>query len=90
MALVDAAGGRTVWRTRLGTQVNEAAFAGGRLLVEGANGASARDSLWELDPRTGRVLGAVTVPGFTVNAMLRVGRDAWLVTADGHVIVVAP
>ena len=90
VALVDAAGGRPVWRTRLGTQVNEAAFAGGRLLVEGANGANARDTLWELDPRTGRVLGAVTVPGFTVNALLRVGGDVWLVTADGHVIVVAP
>jgi RNA polymerase sigma-70 factor (ECF subfamily) len=90
VALVDAAAGRTVWRTRLGTQVNEAAFAGGRLLVEGANGASARDTLWELDPRTGHVLGAVTVPGFSVNALLRVGGDAWLVTADGHVIVVAP
>ena len=68
----------------------EAAFAGGRLLVEGANGANARDTLWELDSRTGRVLGAVTVPGFTVNALLRVGGDVWLVTADGPVIVVAP
>jgi hypothetical protein len=90
VALVDAAAGRTVWRTRLGTQVNEATFAGGRLLVEGANGASARDTLWELDPETGHVLGAMTVPGFSVNALLRVGGDAWLVTADGHVIVVAP
>ena len=75
---------------RLGTQLNAAALVGGRLLVEGANGASSRDTLWELDPRTGRVLGAVTVPGFSVNAMLRVGGEAWLVTADGHVIAVAP
>jgi hypothetical protein len=36
------------------------------------------------------VLGALTVPGFSVTALLRVGGDAWVVTADGHVIVVAP
>ena len=65
-------------------------MAGGRLLVEGVNGSAARDTLWELDPRTGRILGALTVPGFSVNALLTVGREAWLMTADGHAIVVAP
>jgi putative pyrroloquinoline-quinone binding quinoprotein len=90
VSLVDPVGGRTLWRTQLGTQLNDAVLVGGRLLVEGVNGASARDTLWELDPRTGHVRGALTVPGFSVNAMLRVDGDAWLVTADGHVIVVAP
>jgi hypothetical protein len=88
-SLVDA-GGRPLWRTRLGTQLNQAGLVGGRLLVEGVNGSGARDTLWELDPRTGRVLGALTVPGFSVNALLTVGREAWLMTADGHAIVVAP
>jgi DNA-directed RNA polymerase specialized sigma24 family protein len=90
VSLVDPADGRTMWRTRLGTQLNDAAIVAGRLLVEGAAGTRSRDLLWELDPRTGRVIGAVTVPGFSVTAVLRVGREAWLATADGHVIVVAP
>jgi outer membrane protein assembly factor BamB len=90
VSLVDPAGGRRIWRTRLGTLLNDADVVGGRLLVEGANGATSRDALWKLDPRTGRVLGAVTVPGFSVTALLRVGRRAWLITADGHVIVVDP
>jgi outer membrane protein assembly factor BamB len=89
VARVDA-GGRTVWRTPLGTLLNDADVVGGRVLVEGADRASARDSLWALDRRTGRLVGAVPVPGFSVTALLRVGGEAWLVTADGHVIVVAP
>jgi outer membrane protein assembly factor BamB len=88
-SLVDGRG-RPLWRTRLGTQLNQAGLVGGRLLVEGVNGSGARDTLWTLDPRTGRVLGALTVPGFSVNALLTVGREAWLTTADGHAIVVAP
>jgi hypothetical protein len=89
VSLVDAHG-RPLWRTHLGTQLNQAGLAGGRLLVEGVNGSGARDTLWALDPRTGRVLDALSVPGFSVNALLTVGREAWLMTADGHAIVVAP
>jgi hypothetical protein len=89
VSLADAHG-RPLWRTRLGTQLNQAGVAAGRLLVEGVNGSAARDTLWELDPRTGRILDALTVPGFSVNALLTVGREAWLITADGHAIVVAP
>jgi outer membrane protein assembly factor BamB len=90
VSLVDPVGGRTMWRTRLGALLNDAAVVGGRLLVEGADGTSSRDALWKLDPRTGRVLGTLTVPGFSVTALLRVGGEAWLITADGHVIVVDP
>jgi DNA-directed RNA polymerase specialized sigma24 family protein len=90
VALADPVGGRTLWRTRVGTGINDAAIVRGRLLVEGENGARSRDAVWEIDRRTGRVAGSMTVPGFGVTALLRVGGDAWLVTADGHVIVVAP
>lgn len=90
VSLIDPVGGRTLWLTRLGAQLNDAALVRGRLLVEGAVGARVRDTLWELDPRTGRIVGSMTVPGFSVTALLRVGGEGWVVTADGHVIVVAP
>jgi hypothetical protein len=90
VALVDRASGRTLWRTRLGTQLNDVDVVAGRPLVEGTDRATSPDSLWELDPQTGKVTGSVTVPGFSVTVLLRVGREAWLATADGHVIVVAP
>jgi len=90
VSLADPSTGRPLWRTRLGTQVNGADIAGGRLYVEGLNGSSARDTLWELDPRTGRVLGTMTVPVFGVVGSARVGRDLWLTSAAGRVVVVSP
>ena len=50
--------------------------AGGRLYVEGLNGASSRDTLWELDPRAGRVPGTLTVPVFSVVGSAAVGRTS--------------
>jgi len=90
VALADPATGRPLWRTRLGTAVNGADVVGGRLYVEGRNGASARDALWELDPRTGHVLGTLTVPVFGVVGAASVGQDLWLLSAAGRAVVVSP
>jgi outer membrane protein assembly factor BamB len=90
VALADPATGRPLWRTRLGTAVNGADVVGGRLYVEGRNGASARDTLWELDPRTGHVLGTLTVPVFGVVGAASVGQDLWLLSAAGRAVVVSP
>jgi outer membrane protein assembly factor BamB len=90
VALVDPSTGRALWRTRLGTQVNGADVAGGRLYVDGLNGASARDTLWQLDPRTGRVSGTLTVPVFSVVSSAPVARDLWLISAAGRAVVVSP
>jgi hypothetical protein len=90
VGLVEPRGGRALWRRALGTELNDADVVGGRVLVEGVEGSRARDTLWELDPKTGDVLGSLTVPGFSITALVRVGREAWLLTADGHVIVVDP
>jgi len=42
-------------------------------------------SVGELDPRTGGSSQTSPLPGFSVTAVLRVGAEAWLGTADGHV-----
>jgi outer membrane protein assembly factor BamB len=90
VSLADPSTGRPLWRTRLGTKLNGADVAGGRLYVDGINGSSARDALWALDPRTGRVLGTLTIPVFTVVGSARVGQDLWLTSAAGRVVVVSP
>jgi hypothetical protein len=90
VSLADPATGRPLWRTRLGTQVNGADVAGGRLYVEGLNGTASRDTLWELDPRTGRVAGSLTVPVFGVISSARVGQELWLLSAAGRAVVVSP
>jgi hypothetical protein len=64
--------------------------AGPRVFAEGADGATARDRIWQLDPRTGRVAGAVTMPQFGVVGMVPVGRGVWILTPNGHAVVVSP
>ena len=84
--------GRPLWRrARSGPQVQRRRRrpAAG-CYVEGGNGpASARDTLWQLDPRTGRVAGALTVPVFgVVGVVRRRPRRLWLISAAGRAVVV--
>jgi putative pyrroloquinoline-quinone binding quinoprotein len=90
VSLADPTTGKPLWRTRIGTELNQADVLDGRLFVEGSNGATSRDVLWELDVHTGRVIGSRTVPGFSVLNLFHVGHEIWMTTADGHVIVAAP
>jgi PQQ-like domain len=90
VALVDPRTGRAAWRTRLGTDLHWFMVAGPRVFVEGADGATARDRIWQLDARTGRVAGAVTMPQFGVVGMVPVGRGVWILTPNGHAVVVSP
>jgi hypothetical protein len=61
-----------------------------RLFVEGADGATQRERIWQLDARTGRVGGAVTMPQFGVVGILPVGDGVWILTSNGHAVVVSP
>jgi hypothetical protein len=90
VSLAEPTTGKPLWRTRIGTELNHADVLDGRLFVEGSNGATSRDVLWELDVHTGRVVGSRTVPGFSVINLFRVGHEIWMITADGHAIVAAP
>ncbi len=90
VSLAEPSTGRPLWRTRLGTQLNGADVAGGRLYVDGLNGASARDTLWQLDPRTGRVSGTLTVPVFSVVSSAPVGAGSLADQRAGHAVVISP
>jgi hypothetical protein len=88
VALVDPESGKAAWRTRLGTELHDARVKGLRLFIEGADGANAR--VWQLDARTGRVAGAVTMPELGPAGMVSVVSGAWLLTAGGHAVDVQP
>jgi hypothetical protein len=91
VALVDPATGRASWRRPLGTDLRDAQVSGSRVFVEGGDGpATARDRIWEIDARTGRVAGATTMPEFGPAGMVPVGRGVWLLTAGGRAVVVEP
>jgi outer membrane protein assembly factor BamB len=89
-SLVDPQTGRALWTTRIPAQEeHDATIAGGRLLLQGT-GAGGREQMWELDPRTGRMVGGTAIPGFSVLRTLPVGRDVWTITAGGKVVIVSP
>jgi putative pyrroloquinoline-quinone binding quinoprotein len=91
VALVDPLTGRATWRRPLGTDLHDAAVTGARLFVVGGDGpVGTRDRIWELDARTGRVVGALTMPEFGPEGMVAVGRGVWLLTAGGRAVVVEP
>jgi PQQ-like domain len=91
IALVDPLTGRAAWRRALGTDLRDAQVNGTRLFVVGGDGpAAARDRVWELDARTGRIVGAITMPEFGPAGMVAAGHGVWLLTAGGRAVVVAP
>jgi PQQ-like domain len=89
VALVDPRTGRARWRASVRGEVHEAGVAGSRVYLAGTD-ASGRERFWELDGRTGRSLGALAVPGFSVVGVVPTGREVWLPTLGGRVVVVAP
>jgi outer membrane protein assembly factor BamB len=91
VALVDPRTGRATWRRPLGTDLRDAQVSGASVFVEGGDGPpAARDRLWQLDARTGRVAGATTMPEFGPAGMVAVGRGVWVLTAGGRAVVVEP
>jgi outer membrane protein assembly factor BamB len=89
VALVDPRTGRARWRASIRGEVHEAEVGGSRVYLAGTD-PSGRERFWELDARTGRSLGAVAVPGFSVVGVVPAGRDVWLPTLGGRVVVLAP
>jgi hypothetical protein len=91
VALIDPATGRAAWRRPLGTDLHDAQISGSQLFVAGGDGpATARDRVWQVDARTGRVVGALTMPEFGPEAIVPVGRGVWLITGGGRAVIVEP
>jgi hypothetical protein len=89
VALVDPRTGRARWRAPIGGEIHEADVVRGRVYLAGTD-ARGREHFWVLEGRTGRSLGTVAVPAFSVSGLVPVGSDVWLPTLGGRVVVIAP
>ena len=61
-----------------------------RIWVHASDVAAGRDRLVEMDPRSGRVLSSTGLPEFGIAGMTFVGRDLWITTPAGKVMIVRP
>jgi hypothetical protein len=88
IAVVERASGRELWRTTLGGEVRHWMSDGDSLWAYVSGGPAGRDRLVRLDAGSGRRLGQVDLPEPDVAGMAKVGRDVWVATPGGKIVVV--
>ena len=87
MALLERATGRRLWRATLPGDVRYWIAAGDALWVHVAREPDDRDLLVRLDAGTGRRQGQVALPDAGATGIAEVGRDVWVATPGGKIIV---
>ena len=95
LALVERANGRELWRAALGADIGWLHYHDGLLWAQvadsptsSASTPAARDRLVRLDADSGRRRGEVELPEAGVAGMTDVGRELWIATPSGTMIVV--
>ena len=87
VARADAGDGRIAWRRKLGTSVAGLPVLRRSALWVHASDAAGRDRLVELDLESGETLSTVTLPEFGATGLSFVGRQQWITTPNGHLMV---
>ena len=90
LARADTDDGRIIWRRQLGDTSTLPLVTPGHTWVHASDVQGGRDRLVEMDPRTGRVLSSTGLPEFGIAGMTLVGRDLWITTPAGKVMIVRP
>jgi putative pyrroloquinoline-quinone binding quinoprotein len=91
IALVERASGRLVWQAALGAGLDRFLYDGEALWAHVSSPPGGRvepDRLIRLDADSGRRLGQVDLPEPGVAGMAKVGRDIWVATPLGKIIIV--
>ena len=88
IALLERANGRALWRTTLPGDIRYAIADGDVLWAQVSNDSAAPDQLVRLDAGSGRRLGHVDLPEPGVTGIARVGREVWVATPGGTIVVV--
>lgn len=90
LARADATDGRIAWRRRIGDTSTLPLVMDGRIWAHASDVAAGRDRLVEMDARSGRVLSSTGLPEFGIAGMAPAGRDLWITTPGGKVMIVRP
>jgi sugar lactone lactonase YvrE len=96
LALLERASGRVLWQAAFGEDVGWSLFDDRVLWVQFADPATSIPSassieagrLARVDADSGRRLGEIDLPERGVAGMAKVGRDLWVATPDGRIVVV--
>jgi hypothetical protein len=88
IALVDVPSGRGLWRTTLAGEVRYSLADDDALWADVSRAPIEPEHLVRLDPDSGRVRGQVAMPEPGVAGMAKVGRDIWVATPGGRIVVV--
>jgi hypothetical protein len=88
IALLDVPSGRRLWRTSLAGEVRYSLADDDMLWVDVSRAPVEPEHLVRLDADSGRPRGQVTMPEPGVSGMARVGRDIWVATPSGRIVVV--
>jgi outer membrane protein assembly factor BamB len=86
VARADPRDGRVAWRQRLGASVNALPFLRGGTLWTHVSGGG-RDRLIELDLESGKMLSAASLPEYGLVGYAPVGRQFWLASSNGRLMV---
>lgn len=87
VARADAGDGHIVWRRKLGTSVSGLPVARGDTLWVHASDAAGRDRLVELDLTSGELRSSAPLPEFGAAGAALVGRQVWITTPNGRLMV---
>ena len=87
LARADPGDGRIAWRHKLGTSVAGLPALRGSTLWIHASDAAGRDRLVELDLDSGEILSRATLPEFGASGITFVGRQLWITTPNGNLMV---
>ena len=91
IARASAADGRLAWRHKVGSGFQVIPLLVGNTLWIHANGnENGRDRLLALDLTSGETRSATTLPEFGATALARVGKELWIATPNGKVMVIRP
>jgi PQQ-like domain len=88
IALVDVPSGRRLWRTTLGGEVRYSLADDDALWADVSRAPIEPEHLVRLDADSGRARGQVAMPEPGVAGMAKVGRDIWVATPGGKIVIV--
>ena len=88
IALLEPDSGHVLWRSTVDGEIRYSIADGDALWIHVSREPDARDRLVRLDGDSGRRSGGVDLPEPGVAGMARVGREIWVATPGGEIVVV--